>query len=73
MSQDPHREIQEQYAKCQKHWDKINKAMKDIKLLEFDNPSEFIDIRNMLKIYFKQDSLWAEECEKLVDARLEQV
>jgi hypothetical protein len=38
MSRDPHREIQEQYAKCQKHWDKINKVMKDIKLPEFGQP-----------------------------------
>jgi hypothetical protein len=69
MSWDPHQEIQEQYAKCQKHWDKINKVMKDIKLLEFNNPSEFIDTRNVLKMYVEQDSLWAKECAKVVDAR----
>ena len=73
MSQDPHREIQEQYAKCQKHWDKINKVMKDIKLPEFDNLSEFMDIRNMLKMYAEQDSLWDEECVKVADARSRQV
>jgi hypothetical protein len=73
MSRDPHREIQEQYAKCQKHWDKINKVMKDIKLPEFGNPSEFIDIRNVLNMYAEQDSLWAEECTKVADVRLGQM
>jgi hypothetical protein len=70
MSWDPHQEIQEQYAKCQKYWDKINKVMKDIKLPKFDNPSEFINIRNMLKMYAKQDSLWVEECTNVADVRL---
>jgi hypothetical protein len=73
MSRDPHREIQEQYAKCQKHWDKINKVMKDIKLPEFGTPSEFIDIRDVLKVYAEQDSLWTEECAKVADARPGQV
>jgi hypothetical protein len=73
MSRDPHREIQEQYAKCQKHWDKINKVMKDIKLPEFGNPSEFIDIRNVINMYAEQDSLWDKECVKVTDARLGQV
>jgi hypothetical protein len=38
MSRDPHREIQEQWAKCQKHWGKINKVMKDVGLPEFGHP-----------------------------------
>jgi hypothetical protein len=73
MYQDPHREIQEQYAKCQKHWDKINKVMKDIKLPEFSTPNEFINIRDMLKTYVEQDSLWTKECAKVADARPGQV
>jgi hypothetical protein len=47
--------------------------MKDIKFPEFGNPSEFIDIRNLLKMYVEQDSLWVEECAKVADARLGQV
>jgi hypothetical protein len=73
MSRDPHREIQEQYAKWQKHCEKINKVMKDIKLPEFDNPNEFIYIRNMLKMYAEQESLWVEECMKVADVRMGQV
>jgi hypothetical protein len=73
MSWDPHREIQEQYAKCQKHWEKINNVMTDIKLPKFENPSEFIDRRNLLKMYAEQNSLWVEECTKVTDAKLGQV
>jgi hypothetical protein len=73
MYRDPHREIEEQYAKCQKHWDKINKVMKDIKLPEFDTPSESINIRDVLKVYVEQDSIWTEECAKVADARPGQV
>jgi hypothetical protein len=47
--------------------------MKDIKLPEFGNPSEFIDIRNVLKMYAEKDFLWTEECVKVVDARPRQV
>ena len=47
--------------------------MKDIKLPEFRTPSEFIDIRNVLKVYAEEDSLWTEECAKVADARPRQV
>jgi hypothetical protein len=53
--------------------DKINKIMKDINLPEFGNPSDFIDIINVLNMYVEQDSLWAKECEKVADVRLGQV
>jgi hypothetical protein len=44
MSQEPHREIQTQWGKCEKHWGKINKAMKDIGLPKFGNPDNFINL-----------------------------
>ena len=47
--------------------------MKDIKLPEFGTPSEFIDIRDVLKVYVEQDSLWNEECAKVDDERPGQV
>jgi hypothetical protein len=44
--------------------------MKDIKLPEFGTLDEFIDIRDVLKVYAEQDSLWIEECAKVADVRL---
>jgi hypothetical protein len=73
MSWDPHREIQEKWAKCQKHWGKINKVMKDADLPEFDTHDEFINLSDVLKMHTKQDSLWAKECTKITDARLGKV
>jgi hypothetical protein len=69
MTWDPHREIQEQWAKCQKHWGKINKVMKDVGLPEFGTPDEFTNLSDVFKMHSIQDSLWAEECAKIADAK----
>jgi hypothetical protein len=61
MSRDPHQEIQEQWTRCNKHWDTIKKIMKDSRLLEFDTPDNFIDLSNVVKIHAEQDSLWTKE------------
>jgi hypothetical protein len=43
MTQEPHREIQEKWARCEKNWIKINQVMKDIGLPEFGTPDDFVD------------------------------
>jgi hypothetical protein len=73
MSQEPHREIQEKWAKCEKHWGEINKAMKDIRLLEFVTPNDFVDLRDVVESHTKQDSLWAKELVKVTDTAPGQV
>jgi hypothetical protein len=67
MTWDPHQEIQKQWGKCQKHWGKINKVMKDVRLPEFDTLDEFTNLRDVFKMHSIQDSLWAEECTKVID------
>jgi hypothetical protein len=69
MSWDPHRDIQEKWTRCKKHWDKINKVMKDIKLPEFDNPKNFFDLSEVVKTHAKQDSLWTKELTNMTDTR----
>jgi hypothetical protein len=64
MSREPHREIQEKWAKCEKHWIKINRVMKDIRLPEFGTPDEFVDLRDIVESHTKQDSSWAERLGK---------
>jgi hypothetical protein len=73
MTQDPHREIQEQWAKFLKHWGKINKVMKDVGIPEFGTLNEFTNLSNVFKTHSIQDSLWAEECTKISNAKLGQV
>jgi hypothetical protein len=58
---------------CKKHWDKINKIMKDVRLPEFGTPDNFIDLSDMVKLHVEQDSLWTEESAKIADARSGQV
>ena len=60
MSRIPHKEIQEQWARCQKHWDKINKIMKDIGLPEYGTPDMFINLNEIIKLCAEQDAFWAE-------------
>jgi hypothetical protein len=73
MTRDPHQEIQEQWDKCHKHWGKINKVMKYDDLPEFDTSDEFTNLRYVFKTHSIQDSLWAKESAKIVDAKLGQV
>jgi hypothetical protein len=65
--QEPHREIQEKWAKCEKSWVKINKAMKDIRLPEFGMPDDFVDLHDIVKSHTEQDSSWVEEIAKVTD------
>jgi hypothetical protein len=73
MSQEPHREIQEKWAKCEKHWIKINRVMKDIGLLEFGTPDDFVDLRDIVESHTKKDSSWAERLAKVTDTAPGQV
>jgi hypothetical protein len=73
MSQEPHREIQEKWAKCEKNWIKINRVMKDIRLPEFGTPDDFVDLRDIVKSHVEQDSSWAEEIAKVTDTMPGQV
>jgi hypothetical protein len=50
MSREPHREIQEKWVKCEKHWTKINRVMKDIRLPEFGTPDDFVDFARHSRI-----------------------
>jgi hypothetical protein len=59
MAQEPHREIQEKWAECEKIWTKINRAMRDIDLPEFGTPDDFVDLRDIVKSHAEQDSSWA--------------
>jgi hypothetical protein len=73
MSRISHEEIQEQWARCQKHWDKINNIMKDIEIPEYGTPDMFIDLNKIIKLCAEQDASWAEECAKVTNAKLEEV
>jgi hypothetical protein len=73
MSRDPHREIQEKWIICKKHWEKINKVMKDIGLPKLDTPKKFMDLSDIVESHAKQYSLWTKQFTKMTDARLVQV
>jgi hypothetical protein len=47
--------------------------MKDIRLLEFGTPDDFVDFCDIVKYHTKQDSLWAEDLEKVTDTAPRQV
>jgi hypothetical protein len=68
MTRDPHREIQKQWAKCQRQWGKINKVMKDVSLPKFSTPNEFTNLSDVFKTHSLHDSLWFEECAKFTNA-----
>jgi hypothetical protein len=65
MAQEPHREIQGKLAKYEKIWTKINQAMRDRVLPEFDTPDDFVKLHDIVKLHVKQDSSWAVEIEKV--------
>jgi hypothetical protein len=73
MSREPHREIQEKWAKCEKKWIKINHVMKDIELPEFVMPDDLDDLCVIVKSHIEKDSAWAEELTKLTDTMPGQV
>jgi hypothetical protein len=41
--------------------------MKDIRLPNFGDPDNFIDLYNIVRSHAKKDSLWAEELAKVTD------
>jgi hypothetical protein len=41
--------------------------MKDIKLLEFGTPDDFVDLKDIVELHAKQDSSWAERISKVTD------
>jgi hypothetical protein len=47
--------------------------MKDIRLLEFDTPDDFNDLRDIVKSHIEQDSAWTEELAKVKDTMPGQV
>jgi hypothetical protein len=67
MTQEPHREIQGKWARCEKKWIKINQVMKDIEIPEFGTPHDFVDLRDIVKSHIEQDSSWVEELTKVTD------
>jgi hypothetical protein len=67
MAQEPHREIQEKWVECENNWTKVNRAMRDIDLPEFDTPDDFVDLRDIVKLHTEQDSSWAAEITKVVN------
>jgi hypothetical protein len=67
ISREPHREIQEKWAKCEKHWSNINRVMKEIGLPEFGTLDEFVDLQDIVESHVKKDSSWAERLEKVTD------
>jgi hypothetical protein len=73
MSREPHREIQEKWAKCEKNWIKINRVMTDIGLPEFGTPDDFVDLQDIVKSHTEKDSSWAKEITKVIDTTLGQV
>jgi hypothetical protein len=73
MSQEPHREIQNKWEKCEKHWGEINKSMKDIGLPKFDDHDNFIDLCDIVGSDAKKDSVWAKDLAKVTDTTPRQV
>jgi hypothetical protein len=65
------RDFTEEYRRNQ--FQKINKAMKDIELLEFGTPNSFIDLCDIIKSHTKKDLLWFEELAKVADTTLGEV
>jgi hypothetical protein len=65
MAQEPHREIQEKWAKCEKIWIKINQVMKDIDLPNFGTLDDFVNLHDIVKSHAKHGSSWTEEISKV--------
>jgi hypothetical protein len=47
--------------------------MKDIRLPEFGNLEDFIDLHDIVASHVRKDALWAKELEKMTDSALGQV
>jgi hypothetical protein len=73
MAQEPQQEIQEKWVDCEKRWEKVNREMKDIDLLKFGSPKDFVDLHDIIKQHAKQDSTWKVEITKVTSMVLGQV
>jgi hypothetical protein len=58
MAQEPHQEIRDKWTECEKSWNKINQAMIDIDVPEFDTHDEFFNLHDIVKLHVKQYSSW---------------
>jgi hypothetical protein len=67
MAQEPHQEIQEKWAECEKSWTSINRAMRDIGLPKFGTHDDFVYLHDIVKLHVEQDSLWVTKIEKLAN------
>jgi hypothetical protein len=54
----PSKKLAWDHYKCKKSWEKINREMKDIGLLEFGSLEDFVDLHEIVKQHAKQDSTW---------------
>jgi hypothetical protein len=73
ISQEPHHEIQEKWAKCEKTWIKIIQVMKDIRLPEFITLDDFVDLCEIVKSHTEKDSAWTKEIAKVTNMEPGQV
>jgi hypothetical protein len=73
MAQESHQDIQEKWAYCEMSWTKINRAIIDIGLPEFDTFEDFVDLHDIVKLHVEQDSSWNAEIEKVANMVLGQV
>jgi hypothetical protein len=58
MAQEPQQEIQEKWSDCERIWTKINRAMRNISLPEFNVSEDFVYLHDIVKLHAKKDSLW---------------
>jgi hypothetical protein len=72
-AQEPQWEIQEKWANCERTWTKINRAMRDIGLPEFDALEDFVNLHDIVKLHAEQDSSWIVEIAKVVNMTIGQV
>jgi hypothetical protein len=47
--------MHDNWEECLKNWEKINQKMRDIQLLEFSMPGEFVDINDIVKQIAEHD------------------
>jgi hypothetical protein len=47
--------------------------MKDIKLLKFVTPDDFVNLQDIIKLHTEKDSSWAKEIENVTDTTLGEV
>jgi hypothetical protein len=73
MAQETHQEIQNKWVECERSWNRINRAMRDIDLPEFGTPDDFVDLHDIVKLHAEQDSSWVVDIEKVANMAPSQV